>query len=419
MLRYLLLALLFSCLFPAKLVAQRLTKIDTLPKPIWRTYPIITTVVPDSLPVVVAADQTERYLPLLQNRRVALVVNHTSLVNNTRHLVDLLLDNAVIISKVFAPEHGFRGTAAAGETVRSGIDAGTGLPLVSLYGKNKKPTAEQLSDVDVVVFDIQDVGARFYTYISTLHYVMEACAENGVQLVVLDRPNPNGFYVDGPMLDVAHRSFVGLDSLPVVHGLTMGELARMINGENWLKGGKKCDLIVVPCLNYTHQVFYELPVKPSPSLTHIRGIYWYPSLCFFEGTNVSLGRGTEHPFEQIGAPQYVGRFTHTFTPTAIESVPDPPFKDQRCYGLDLSQMPLDSLRQQKGIQLSYLLKMYQAAPDKKAFFLANRYFDTLAGTSALRQQIEQGWTEAQIRDSWQVELEKFKQKRRAYLLYPE
>lgn len=377
-----------------------------------------------SEPSVTAASETvlrtgaecmERYLPLLEGKRVAVCGNQTSVVGKT-HLVDTLLARDVNIVKLLCPEHGFRGQAEAGATIASGKDPLTGLPVVSLYGKNKKPTAEQLQNVDIVLFDLQDVGCRFYTYISTLHYVMEAAAEVGVKVIVLDRPNPNGFYVDGPVLEPQYKSFVGMHPVPVVYGMTIGEYARMINGEKWLANGAKCDLEVVQLEGYTHQTRYELPVAPSPNLQTKKAILFYPSLCFFEGTNVSVGRGTDHPFEMYGAPGLLDG-AYTFTPHAIPGVSEnPPFKDQVCRGELLASVCID-WDAPGSLDLFFLLNAYQNYPDKANFFLKNNFFDKLAGTDQLRKQIVEGVSEEEIRASWKPGLEKFKEIRGKYLLY--
>lgn len=367
-----------------------------------------------SATLLVGAQRTSEYLPLLVGKRVALVTNQTGLIDQ-RHLVDSLLALEVRVVKVFAPEHGFRGQADAGEQVKDGRDATTGLPLVSLYGANKKPTPEQLADVDVLVFDIQDVGVRFYTYISTLHYVMEAAAENAKKVVVLDRPNPNGFYVDGPVLDMAYSSFVGMNPVPLVHGMTIGEYARMINGEGWLKGRATCDLTVVGCLGYERRVPYVLPVRPSPNLPNMAAIHLYPSLGLFEGTVVSVGRGTEKPFQCIGYPgNPVG--TYTFTPVPMPGAKDPPHKGQLCKGLDLEEYGAIQARLDHRLNLQWLLGLYEAAPDRSKFF--NAFFDKLAGGRSLREQVVAGATEAEIRASWADGLERFAQVRAKYLLYP-
>ncbi len=365
---------------------------------------------------VPAAERSELYLPLLKGKRVALVVNHSSLVGRA-HLVDFLLKNGIKIRKIFAPEHGFRGKADAGAHIKSSRDTRTNLPIVSLYGKHKKPTKKDLAGIDLILFDIQDVGVRFYTYLSTLHYVMEAGAEYHIPVVVLDRPNPNGHYIDGPVLQKKYRSFVGLDPVPVVYGMTIGEYARMLNGERWLKGGAQTKLTVVPLANYTHKSFYSLPVKPSPNLPNDRSIALYPSLAFFEGTVFSAGRGTRKPFELYGAPEYrIQKFS--FVPRPRAGAKYPKFKGKRCWGADLSGRSLSAIRREKELNLSYLLDAYQNYPDKRKFFLKNRFMDKLAGTSTLRKQVTSGMSESAIRKSWQKELNQFKQIRKKYLLYP-
>jgi uncharacterized protein YbbC (DUF1343 family) len=351
---------------------------------------------------------------------VAVVGNHTSMVSYEErriHLVDALLAEGVTVKKVLAPEHGFRGNADAGEKVNSSIDAKTGLPIVSLYGAHKKPTRDDLEGIDIVVFDIQDVGARFYTYISTLTYVMEACAAYGIKVLVLDRPNPNGFYVDGPMLQDELKSFVGLLPIPVVHGMTIGELANMINQEGWLTGGLKCELSVISCSGYSHNDVYILPEKPSPNLPTITAVLLYPSLCFFEGTSFSVGRGTDKPFEIFGHPNMaVGSFM--FVPKSMEGAKSPKHENVPCMGWDLSELGADRVLEKQALILDWLINAYRDFPEKDKFFLANGFFDKLAGTSTLRQQIESGLTAEEIRDSWQQDLFTFKSKRALYLLYP-
>jgi uncharacterized protein YbbC (DUF1343 family) len=350
------------------------------------------------------------YLPQLQGKKVALVVNHTALLGKT-HLVDTLLSAGIEIKKVFAPEHGFRGDADAGELLQNSTDAKTGLPIVSLYGKNKKPTPEQLADIEIVIFDIQDVGVRFYTYISTMHYVMEACAENDKKLIIFDRPNPNGSYIDGPIREYKYKSFVGMHPIPIVHGLTIGELAQMINGERWLKNQLQCKLEIIKNKNYRRQDSYGVSVGPSPNLPNDLSIQLYPSLCMFEGTSVSIGRGTTFPFQVIGAPDKVfGSFS--FTPQSIVGMSKNPLhKDQVCYGIDLRQSGF------KGhFTLKYLLDFYQKSSNKSKFF--NKYFDTLAGTAKLREQIQAGMSEKEIRASWEKDLQAFRLKSQKYLLYP-
>lgn len=355
------------------------------------------------------ADQTEKYLSMLEGKNLALVVNQTSVIQQT-HLVDSLLHHQLSIKAIFAPEHGFRGEADAGAHVANGVDTKTNLPIISLYGNNKKPTPEQLKGIDLVIFDIQDVGARFYTYISTMHYVMEACAENNISVLVLDRPNPNGMYVDGPVLDMKFQSFVGMHPIPVLHGLTVGELAQMINGEHWLKGGIQCDLKIVPCENYTHQNTYSLPIKPSPNLPNHQAIALYPSLCFFEATIVSVGRGTETPFQVFGHPSW--ETNYSFTPTSTAGATNPPLKNQVCYGYNLS----DSLV--NGFTLSYLIQAYENTPDKTAFIASNSFFNKLVGNDLLSKQLSDGLTEKTIRKTWEPALSDYKTLRLKYVLYP-
>lgn len=360
--------------------------------------------------VEVGADQLDILLPKLTNKSVALVVNHTSLVGNT-HLADTLMASGVTVRKVFAPEHGFRGAAADGEKISDGVDSRTGLPIVSLYGANRKPTPEQLADVDVVIFDIQDVGTRFYTYISTMHYVMEACAEQDKKLIILDRPNPNGHYVDGPIRTPALKSFVGMHPIPIVHGLTVGELSGMINGEGWLENGVKCDVDVIRIKNWGHNDFYSVPVKPSPNLPNDQAIRLYPSLCLFEGTVISVGRGTQTPFLIIGNPEFTD-LSFSFTPVAIPGMSnEPPHLGKTCYGIDLSNIEV-----LPRINLKYLLDFYQKYPDKDKFFIGS--FDRLAGTPELKEQIKKGMSEEEIRATWTKGLEEYKQIRSKYLLYP-
>lgn len=364
--------------------------------------------------ITVGAEQTEKYLPLLEGKKVALVGNQSSLVGTT-HLLDTLIRCDISVAAIFCPEHGFRGQAEAGARINDGTDPRTGIPIISLYGSNKKPQPKQLKGIDIVVFDIQDVGARFYTYISTLHYVMEACAENGVPLLVLDRPNPNGFYVDGPVLDTAYRSFVGMHPVPIVHGMTIGEYARMINGEKWLKNGVQCDLSVIKMLNYTHDSLYHLPIAPSPNLQTDNAILLYPSLCCFEGTTISVGRGTPTPFEIIGSPTYSDK-SFSFVPKPIKGVSDNPLHNGKtCYGIDLQKAGAEIVKT-KRLNLGYLLTMYRKS-DKNTFFLKNNFFDKLMGNSELRKQVKQGLSEKQIRESWEPALSEYKTMREKYLLY--
>jgi len=365
--------------------------------------------------IEVGANQLKDYLPLLKNKKVAIVANQTSVIfkkdKTFTHLVDSLLSLNITVKKVFAPEHGFRGKADAGEHVANGIDSKTGLPIISLYGKNRKPTKEQLKGIDIVIFDIQDVGARFYTYISTLHYVMEACAEVDIPVIVLDRPNPNAHYIDGPVLEPAIKSFVGMHTVPIVYGMTIGEYAQMINGENWLTNGLKCDLSVVKLKNYTHKSKYDLPIKPSPNLPNAKAVNLYPSLALFEGTIISCGRGTETQFQIFGAPSLpASKYKYTFTPHSNFGAKYPKFKDVICNGKDLI-----NYKYLKELNLNWLINAYKNTKDKKHFF--NKFFTKLAGTKKLQQQIEQGLTEKAIKKTWQKDLKAFKKIRKKYLLY--
>jgi uncharacterized protein YbbC (DUF1343 family) len=356
------------------------------------------------------ANQIPTVIAKLKGKRVAMMVNQTSTVGR-KHLVDTLKALGIDIRRIFAVEHGFRGTADAGEAVSNSVDKQTGIPIVSLYGNSKKPSAESLIDVDLVLFDIQDVGARFYTYISSLHYLMQGCAENNRPLLILDRPNPNGSYFDGPILQKEFKSFVGMHPIPVVHGMTIGEYAQMINGEGWLEGNKSCKLDIVKIKNWKHDDFYSLPVRPSPNLPNDQAITLYPSTCFFEGTILSVGRGTQHPFEWVGHPDLKG-YSFQFKPISILGMAkQPPLENQVCFGLDLSNAQV-----KKGIDLSYLLELYKAFPDKEKFF--QKYFNTLAGNKELKDQIIAGKSEEEIRASWQPDLDAFKKVRDKYLLYP-
>jgi uncharacterized protein YbbC (DUF1343 family) len=364
--------------------------------------------------IIVGAQQTQAYLPLIKAKNIALVVNQTSLIGQ-KHIVDSLLTLKIKVKTIFAPEHGFRGDHSAGEKVNSTIDAQTGLPIISLYGAHKKPTIADLKDVDIVVFDIQDVGARFYTYISTLHYVMEACAEQGKQLIILDRPNPNGHYVDGPVLNMKFKSFVGMHPVPVVHGMTVGEYAQMINGEKWLNKGIQCNLKVIKVLHYTHDSMYKLPVRPSPNLPSMQSIYLYPSLCFFEGTSYSLGRGTDKPFECVGKPNNT-LGDYTFTPRSIPGVADhPPLEGKECKGFLLTQFADNYIKGSGKIYLFWLIDLYKNDQNKDKFF--TDFFDTLAGTDQLRKQIMEGKSDGEIRSYWKKDLDQFKLTRKKYLLY--
>jgi uncharacterized protein YbbC (DUF1343 family) len=370
----------------------------------------------EELPKILpAADQPELYLPLLKGSNIGLVINQTSR-KGEQHLLDFLLDEDVAVKRLFAPEHGFRGEADAGEKINTETDEKTGLKISSLYGKNKKPSSKDLEGIDLMVFDIQDVGVRFYTYLSTLHYVMEACAENNIPLIVLDRPNPNGHYVDGPLMQKEYMSFVGLHPVPVVTGMTIGEYAQMINGEGWLAEANKCELTVIPCKGYTHDSTYALPIKPSPNLPNAKSILLYPSLCFFEGTTFSVGRGTITPFQIYGHPQWK-EATFNFTPRPKSGAKYPKHKDKKCGGVKVMHSR-EELKKEAKLDLSYILKAYQISVSEGfEFFNDNNFFEKLVGTNQLRRQLEEGVPEEQIRRSWEEDLEAFKKVRSLYLLY--
>jgi uncharacterized protein YbbC (DUF1343 family) len=368
----------------------------------------------ETLPVepVPGAIQTEKYIKLLDNKNVAMMVNHTSMVDST-HLVDFLLNKNLNVVKIFAVEHGFRGEAANGEEISSTKDEKTGLPIVSLYGKKKKPTSSDLNGIDIVVFDMQDVGCRFYTYISSMHYLMEACAENNVQLVILDRPNPNGDYVAGPVLNPELKSFVGMHPIPVVHGCTVGELARMINGEGWLNIEGQCMLTVIPVKYYTHKTRYEPPIQPSPNLPNHQAVRLYPSLCFFEATNVSIGRGTDFPFQVIGFPGGKGDFS--FTPRDIPGVSNNPLHEEKeCRGIDLRD-----LKPAPQFTLKYFIDFYNQFNDREQFWKSKRWIELLSGSKELYHQINKGLSKEEIRATWQNEQEVYLSLRKKYLLYPD
>ena len=355
------------------------------------------------------ADNFEKYLPLLKDKKVGIVTNQTGILTNKMHLVDFLIEKQIAIQTIFAPEHGFRGTADAGEHVIDAKDSKTGLSIISLYGENRKPKPEQLKGIEIMIFDLQDVGARFYTYISTLHYVMEACAENNIPLIILDRPNPNGGIVDGPILEKEYTSFVGMHPIPILHGMTIGEYAQMINGEKWLKNAAQCQLIVIPCINYNHSMDYSLPVKPSPNLPNDQSINLYASLCLFEGTNVSVGRGTEKQFQIFGSP-FLPKSAFSFTPKPNFGAKEPLYNGQICYGQDLT-----THKKVNRLELQWLIRSYKMTSDKTKFF--NAFFTKLAGTKQLQQQIENGESENKIRKSWKKGLKDFKTKRAKYLIY--
>lgn len=370
--------------------------------------------------IITGADQPEKYLSLLAGKKIGLVANQTSILIETNsetaapeliHLVDYLVENKIDLRKVFAPEHGFRGTADAGELIKDGVDLKTGVPIISIYGNNKKPTAQQLEGIDLMIFDIQDVGARFYTYISSLHYVMEACAEANIPLLILDRPNPNGNYIDGPILELEYKSFVGMHAVPVVHGMTIAEYAQMINGQGWLENGVQCELEFILMKNYNHQTTYSLPIKPSPNLPNDVAINLYPSLCFFEGTIISAGRGTDMQFQIFGAPSLpASKYPFQFAPTANEGAKYPKFMGELCNGSDLRETPRLSR-----LNLTWLIEAHQNYEKQNEFF--NSFFTNLAGTKKLQEQIKSGIPFSEIQASWSEGLEKYDAMRQPYLLY--
>ncbi|KUL19878.1 MAG: hypothetical protein XE13_0329 [Proteiniphilum sp. 51_7] len=365
--------------------------------------------------VKVGAELTDAYFPLLKGKRVAVMTNQTGMAGE-EHLVDLLKRNHFNIVGIFSPEHGFRGTADAGEHVASSIDEKTGIPIWSLYGSGSgKPSADKMEQFDVLLFDLQDVGLRFYTYYASMARLMDACAEHGKKMIVLDRPNPNGMYVDGPILDMKHKSGVGWLPIPVVHGMTLGELALMINGEKWLPEGRRCDLTVIPCENYTHQTRYELPIAPSPNLPNMHAIYLYPSTCLFEGTVMSLGRGTPFPFEVYGHPNYRGS-DFTFTPRSVPGAKNPPLLNQKCYGVDLRGLPDEQIIA-NGFDLAYLIDAYKNLNMGEQFFTP--FFEKLVGVDYIRQDIIAGKSAEEIKEKWFCDVVQFKQQRKRYLLYEE
>ena len=401
---------LFNCLFVFIVIAgcaQTSTKVSATPGNN-----------PDR--IIPAAERIDEYLPKITGKKVAVFANHTSMVGYS-NLVDTLVKRGVNITVIFGPEHGFRGTADAGEKIENLTDPATGIPVVSLYGKKRKPSAEDLRNVDVMLFDIQDVGVRFYTYISSLEEYMESAMENNKPLIVLDRPNPNGFYVDGPILDTKFKSFVGMQPVPIVYGMTIGEYSKMLAGEKWLspEGTQTAgiNLAVIPCGNYTHKSRYVLPVKPSPNLPEIQSIYLYPSTCFFEGTVLSEGRGTDQPFQLFGHP-LLPKNLPSFTPRSKEGAKNPKLLNQLCYGWDLRGNPDEALQKiNNRIQLKWLIEAYKLFPQKDSFFLKNNFFNLLAGNDILMKQIKEGKSEADIRKSWEPALSEFKKIRKKYLIY--
>ena len=365
--------------------------------------------------VLPGAYHTTQYLPMIKDQRVGLVVNHTSMIGAV-HVVDSLMSLGVDIKMIFAPEHGFKGTAYNGEEIADGLYKGS-IPIRSIYGKSKKPTAEDMVQLDLIIFDIQDVGARFYTYISTLHYVMEAAAENDKKVIIFDRPNPNGHYVDGPIMEEEYKSFVGMHPVPTVYGMTIGEYGQMINGEGWLKNSVTCRLSVIPVMNYKHDTPYELPIPPSPNLPNQRSILLYPSLCFLEGTVVSAGRGTDHQFQSYGHPSMTGDFT--YTPISMTSSKYPKHEGKLCKGVDLRSVSMKSLQSQTSLNLQYLISAYNETKlsADEPFFLKTNFFEKLAGTAELRKQIQEGVSPEVIRASWQAGLAAFEEVRERYLIY--
>lgn len=365
--------------------------------------------------VKVGAELTACYFPLLEGKRVAVMTNQTGMAGD-EHLVDLLLSHNHNLVGIFSPEHGFRGTADAGEHVTSSVDQKTGIPIWSLYGSGSgKPSPEQMKEFDVLLFDLQDVGLRFYTYYASMARLMDACAEHDKKMIVLDRPNPNGFYVDGPILDMRHKSGVGWLPIPVVHGMTLGELALMINGEKWLPQGRVCDVTVIPCENYTHQTRYELPIAPSPNLPTVQSIYLYPSTCLFEGTVMSLGRGTSFPFEVYGHPDYKGS-DFSFTPRSVPGAKNPPLLNKKCYGVDLRDVPHEQIWE-NGFDLTHVIDAYNNLDIGNKFFTS--FFEKLVGVDYIRKDIMAGKSAAEIKAKWANDVKQFKQQREPYLLYPE
>ncbi len=374
-------------------------------------------------PIRTGADQTEKYLPLLKGKRVAVMANPTTIIGKT-HLVDSLQKLGINIVKVFGPEHGFRGNASAGVAVADEIDSATGIPLVSLYGKKNKPSKEDMADIDILIYDLQDVGVRYYTNINALSRLMNACVENGKEMLLLDRPNPNAYLVDGPILDMKHKSGIGMFPIPMAHGLTIGEFAQMANGEGWLDNKAKCKITIIPVANYDHEMPYTLPVKPSPNLNTQQAVMLYPSTCMFEAVYVNHGRGTYFPFTILGSPEYKGIYSFSFTPTSIKGMAETPlFMDQECFGLDLRNYDVEKLRKSKKINIQWIMELYKNHPHKEKFFdskLSNQMnrIEIQIGTSEFRHQIINGVSEEEIRKSWEPGLTEYKKMRKKYLLYP-
>lgn len=373
--------------------------------------------------IITGADQTEKYVPYLKGKRVAVLANPTTIIGS-RHLVDSLLDRGINIVKAFGPEHGFRGNASNGAKVADEKDPATGIPVISLYGKKRKPTAADLADVDVFIFDIQDVGCRFYTYINVLRDVMDACAENNKELMILDRPNPNGYLVDGPVLDMQYKSGIGQFPIPIAHGMTIAEFAKMINGEGWIPGKKQCKLRIVPVANYNHNMPYTLPVRPSPNLNTQQSILLYPTLCLFEGTILSQGRGTQFPFTVLGSPALKGQYDFSFVPVSIPGMSETPLHmNDTCYGRDFRNYDVAKLRREKRVQIEWMLELYRQYPEKERFFDRSQSnqmgrIEVLAGNGVFKQQVMSGKSAEEIRRSWEPGLGNYKKMRRKYLLYP-
>ena len=376
-----------------------------------------------STQIITGADQTAKYIPLLKGKRIAIMANPTSIIGQ-KHLVDSLQKLGVNIVKVFGPEHGFRGNASAGTHVKDEIDKTTKIPIISLYGAKNKPSKADLADVDILLYDLQDVGVRFYTNINALVRLMDACVESGKEMLILDRPNPNAYLIDGPILEMKYQSGIGRFPLPMSHGLTVGEFAQMANGQGWLAGGAKCKITIIPVANYNHEMEYELPVAPSPNLNTPQSILLYPSTCMFEGTYLNHGRGTYFPFTVLGSPELKGKYTFSFTPTSIKGMAETPlFMNQICYGLDLRDYDIKQLRKSKKINIQWIMELYKAHPNKEKFFDSSLSkemgtIERLIGSGLFRQQIIDGTSEAEIRKSWEPRLSKYKKMRLQYLLYP-
>lgn len=391
-----------------------------------REQPVNTVIIPTSEKVMkTGADQTELYLPYLKGKRVALLANQTTIIGpSKKHLVDSLHSLGINIKKVFGPEHGFRGNASAGVTVSNEIDKATGIPIISLYGKKNKPSKEDLADVDIVIYDLQDVGCRFYTNINALSRLMEACSENNKELLILDRPNPNGYLIDGPILDMKYKSGIGMFPVPMSHGLTVAEFAQMANGEGWLTNKVKCKLKIIKVANYDHDMPYTLPVNPSPNLNTEQAILLYPSTCIFEGTYLNHGRGTYYPFTVFGSPHLKGKYDFSYTPTGIKGMAETPlFMNQLCYGLDLRNYDVSLLRKSKKVNIQWIMELYKASPNKDQFFKSELskemgVIERLVGSGLFRQQIIDGKSEEEIRASWEPGLSAYKEMRKQYLLYP-